>query len=58
VKSIIREDQIEGAMLGDYNSNITARVQGLTEKTDVTTNGQEIGGKIEVEIIKRGLIED
>lgn len=58
VKSIIREDQIEGAMLGDYNSNITARVQGLTEKTDVTTNGQEIGNKIEIEIIRKGKIED
>jgi hypothetical protein len=45
-------------MLGDYNSNITARVQGLTEKTDVTTNGQEIGNKIEIEIIRKGKIED
>jgi len=58
IKNAIRRDQIEGGMVGQYNPSITQRLNGLTEKTDVTTNGQEIGGKIEVEIIKRGLIED
>lgn len=53
IKEVIREDQIEGAMVGQYNSNIVARYQGLTEKQDVTTNGNDIGGKIEVEIVKR-----
>lgn len=37
IKEVIREDQIEGAMVGQYNSNLTARLNGLTEKTDVTS---------------------
>ena len=51
IKKVIREDQIEGGMVGQYNPSITQRLNGLTEKTDVTTNGDNIGGKIEVEIV-------
>ena len=58
IEEEIRTDQIEGGMVGQYNPSITQRLNGLTEKTDVTTNGQEIGGKIEIEIIKRGKLED
>lgn len=58
IRRVIRQDQIEGGMVGQYNPSITQRLNGLTEKTDVTTNGQEIGGKIEIEIIKRGKLED
>ena len=53
IKKVIREDQIEGGMVGQYNASITQCLNGLTEKTDVTTNGNDIGGKIEVEIVKR-----
>ena len=53
IKKVIREDQIEGGMVGQYNSSITQRLNGLTEKTDVTSNGDNIGGKIEVEIVTR-----
>lgn len=53
IKKVIRKDQIEGGMVGQYNASITQRLNGLTEKTDVTTNGNDIGGKIEVEIVKR-----
>lgn len=53
IRKFIRQDQIEGGMVGQYNASITQRLNGLTEKTDVTTNGNDIGGKIEVEIVKR-----
>jgi len=42
IKRLIRQDQIEGGMVGQYNPSITQRLNGLTEKTDVTTNGKEI----------------
>jgi len=41
-RDIIENQQFEGASVGTYNANIIARVQGLTEKTDITTNGNEI----------------
>ena len=53
IEDEIREDQIDGGMVGQYNSSITQRLNGLTEKTDVTSNGDNIGGKIEVEIVTR-----
>jgi hypothetical protein len=34
IKETIRHDQIEGGMVGQYNSNLTARLNGLTEKTE------------------------
>ena len=34
IKKIIREDQISGAMAGIYHPQITARLQGLVEKTE------------------------
>ena len=51
IKKEIRNDQIEGGMVGQYNSSITQRLNGLTEKTDVTTNGKELN-KIEIEIVR------
>jgi hypothetical protein len=51
IKREIRTDQIEGGMVGQYNPSITQRLNGLTEKTDVTTNGKEIN-EIKVNIIK------
>ena len=51
IRKFIKQDQIEGGMVGQYNPSITQRLNGLTEKTDVTTNGDNIGGKIEVEIV-------
>ena len=53
IEDEIRTDQIEGGMVGQFNPSITQRLNGLTEKTDVTTNGNDIGNKIEVEIIRR-----
>lgn len=51
IKENIRRDQIEGGMVGQYNPSITQRLNGLTDKQDVTTNGQSISS-IQVEIIK------
>jgi hypothetical protein len=34
IKDEIRQDQIEGGMVGQYNSNITARLNGLADKTE------------------------
>jgi hypothetical protein len=34
VRKAIRQDQIEGGMVGIYNPSITQRLNGLTEKTE------------------------
>lgn len=34
IRRVIREDQIEGGMIGNYNPNITQRINGLVEKTE------------------------
>jgi len=34
IKRVIRQDQIEGGMVGIYNPSITQRLNGLVEKTD------------------------
>jgi hypothetical protein len=47
VKKEIRQDQIQGGMVGQYNPSITQRLNGLVEKTQV-----EQDGKIEVVFVK------
>lgn len=34
VRKIIRQDQIEGGMAGIYQQNLTARIQGLSDKVE------------------------
>jgi hypothetical protein len=53
IKREIRNDQIEGGMVGQFNPSITQRLNGLTEKTDVTTNGRDLS-EIKVNIIQPG----
>ena len=36
IKREIRADQINGGLVGQYNANLTARLNGLTEKTETT----------------------
>ncbi len=36
IKEEIRKDQIEGGMVGQYNSSITQRLNNLTERTEST----------------------
>jgi len=47
VKKEIRQDQIHGGMVGQYNPSITQRLNGLVEKSQV-----EQDGKIEVVFVK------
>jgi hypothetical protein len=54
IKEEIRNDQIEGALIGQYNNNIVARLNGLTEKTDVTTGGDKLTQPITVKIVGNG----
>ncbi len=35
VRNAIRQDQIEGGMVGQYNASITQRLNGLTEKQQI-----------------------
>jgi hypothetical protein len=34
IRKAVRSEQIDGAMVNAYNSNLTARLNGLTEKTE------------------------
>ena len=40
IRGAIREDQIEGGMVGQYNASITQRLNGLTDKQEVATTGK------------------
>lgn len=40
IKEWIREDQITGGLLGNYNASITQRLNGLKELTDATTKAE------------------
>ena len=35
IKDLIRTDQVEGGMVGQYNPSITQRLNGLTDKSEV-----------------------
>lgn len=39
IEKTVANQQIEGAMSGFFNGNIVSRVQGLVDKSDVTTKG-------------------
>ena len=53
IRKEIRQDQINGGMVGQYNPSITQRLNNLTEKSDITTNGKDIS-EIKVNIITSG----
>jgi hypothetical protein len=38
IRMEIRSDQLTGGLIGQYNSSITQRLNGLTEKTEVKTD--------------------
>lgn len=42
IKKVIRRDQIEGGMVGQYNPSITQRLNSLTEKQDITSDGNSL----------------
>lgn len=42
IKEQIRQDQIIGGMVGQYNANITARLNGLVEKQELNISEQPL----------------
>jgi hypothetical protein len=55
IKRNVRQDQIEGGMVGIYNPSITQRLNSLTDNVDVTTKGKEVNNSpqtIQIEITK------
>tara|TARA_R110000803_G_scaffold50079_1_gene104028 strand:+ start:848 stop:1282 length:435 start_codon:yes stop_codon:yes gene_type:complete len=40
IRKEVRSEQIDGAMVNHYNSNLTARLNGLTEKQDIALKTQ------------------
>lgn len=42
IETSVRSQQIEGGLAGVYNSNLTARLNGLTDKQDVTSQGKRV----------------
>lgn len=49
IRDVIYRQKFEGAATGFYNANIIARDLGLTDKKDVTTDGQSIGISVNVQ---------
>jgi hypothetical protein len=45
VREEIRHDQITGGLLGNYNPSITQRLNGLTDKSEVTVREQPLFGE-------------
>ena len=42
IRRVVRQDQIEGGMVGQYNPSITQRLNGLTDKSEVTVKEQPL----------------
>jgi hypothetical protein len=40
IRNVIRQDQIEGGMVGQYNNSITQRLNGLTDKKEIEHKGE------------------
>ena len=49
IKGAIRQDQIEGGMVGQYNPSITQRLNGLTEKVEQTNIEKPIFNGIDID---------
>ena len=39
IENIIRTQQVEGAMVNLYNANLTARINGITDRTQTELTG-------------------
>lgn len=42
IEETCKDNQISGAMTGEYRENIVSRLNGITERVDLTTNGMDI----------------
>lgn len=40
IRDEIRQDQLEGGMVGQYNQNLTARINGLVDKQETKHEGE------------------
>lgn len=47
VECVIRDQQVSGAMVGLYKENIVSRINGITDRQDITSGGK----RIEIEIV-------
>ena len=47
VERVIRDQQVSGAMVGLYKENIVSRLNGITDRQDITSGGK----RIEIEIV-------
>jgi len=53
IKRNIQQDQIEGGMVNIYNPSITQRLNGLQERTDITSDNKPMQtNSIQVEIVR------
>ena len=54
IKRNVRQDQIEGGMVGIYNPSITQRLNSLVERTDIKSDDKQINipQTIQIEITK------
>lgn len=41
IRETIRQEQLEGGLLGEYNANLTARINGLTDKQQHTIQTEQ-----------------
>lgn len=48
VEQAVRACQIEGGLAGVYNSNLTARLNGLSDRSDLTSGGRPLDLKFEI----------
>ena len=45
----MQTQQIDGSMMGYYNASLTARLNGLVDKTDMTSGGEPLKAQIIVQ---------
>lgn len=50
IKKSIRQDQVEGGMVGQYNPSITQRLNGLTDKTENKNENTHEIKEVKIEI--------
>ena len=55
IRQIIETNQLEGAMVGAYNANIVARINGLTDKIDIESQGEKLSATINMQVINTGV---
>lgn len=47
-EDVIQTQQIDGGLLGYYNPSLTARLNGLTDRQDITSGGQPMAPVVQV----------